>query len=96
MTQTRAQAAVGSLAWVLLLAVLTLAVGGLLYLTFDEVLQPFFERPEWRPETSQSSADASQVARGQRTLQTLWSVGLPLIVVAVGLSVLIRARRAGG
>ena len=96
MSRTRAQTAVGSLAWVILLALITLAVIALLYLAFNESLQFFFDRPEWQPDSSESSANADDIAAGHRTLEALWTVVLPLGVTAVAVSVLVRSRRAGG
>lgn len=96
MHSSRAQTAVGSLAWVLLLALITLAVGALLYLAFDEALQYYFDRPGWRPDAAESGANAGDVAKGQRTLEVLWSVVLPLTATAIAVSVLIRSRRADG
>lgn len=96
MTDSRAQTAVGSLAWLFLLGLITLAVGGLVYLAFDESLSFFFDRPEWRPSSAESGANPADIARGQRTLEVLWSAVPALIVTAVALSLLIRARRARG
>jgi hypothetical protein len=89
-------ARVGSLAWVFLLAILTLGIGALLFLSFNETMPIIFDRPEWQPDPGSAASDAEtaeDVASGHGTLQALWTATPVIIVVAVCFSVLIRARR---
>jgi len=87
---------VNSLAYMLLLGVLTLAVGAMLYVAFDEALTVIFDRPDWRadPSTAVSrNGTAEQVNKGQRTLETLWAAVPVLGAVAIGFAVIATARR---
>lgn len=87
----------GSLAWVFLLALVTLAVGGMLWLSFDQFMSQLFDQPGWVDAANASSPKdtATAVEKGQRSLQSLWAVVPIILVVAVAFSVLVRGRRAG-
>jgi hypothetical protein len=90
---------VNSLAYMFLLAIVSIVIGSLLFLAFDETLAIIFDRPDWRldPAAADSRPEtADDVARGQRTLETLWAVVPVIGIVAIGFAVLAQARRAGG
>lgn len=89
MTATR------SLGYVVLVSILALALGGLLWMAFDELLIEIFSMPGWDdPLGAEADSDvAEDVAAGQRSLELIWGVVPVIIVVAVAFNVLAKSRR---
>ena len=87
--------AYGSLAWLFLVGIVALGIGALLFLSFDALLTDIFDRGGWADATGDTSPSdtAEDVESGQGYLESIWTIVPVIIVVAVGFSVLIRARR---
>ena len=83
-----------SLAWIILASVVTLGAGGILWMAFDTMLIEIFAMDDWNtPTTAETDDVAGDVAEGQRAMQAIWGIVPVILVVAVGFSVLVHARR---
>ncbi|AXR80710.1 hypothetical protein [Natrarchaeobaculum sulfurireducens] len=83
-----------SLAYLVLVSAVTLAVGSLIWIVFNETMTLIFDQPTYEPEHTDVESDpiADDLIAGQRYLRWIWEIAPALAVVAVAVTALIKAR----
>jgi len=85
-----------SLPWLILVSALTLALAGVSWLIFNDIIAEFFAMPDWQPAADSVESDPTvgeDVATGHRSIEAMWTAFPVIIVVSVTVHMLVKSRR---